>query len=176
MTKSSMWAPSPKAVEHDGYAVIAPVVDLAERAVRAGSAKEIEKQLAAAEEGLAVLRQEFPAWMASELADIETVWTYYKSGAEDGPKILFRKIHDMRGQASTFGFPLAGRAADLLCKLMDALERVPDSIIEAHLQTIRVIIHEQVTTDDHPVASEMIKSLEGLGHDMIKKALVSKPE
>lgn len=174
MTSSSAWDAQPKSVEHDDHAVIEPVKTLAERAVRGGMPKDIERQIAAAEESLAKLRQEFPAWMAAELEGIETVWRHYKSGAEDGPKLLFRKVHDMRGQAATFGFPLAGRAADSLCKLMDALKRVPDDVIEAHIQTIRVIIREQVNIEDHPLGVAMIKSLETLSDGLIKKALANK--
>jgi chemotaxis protein histidine kinase CheA len=173
MTSSGAWGEKLKSVEHEDYAVIVPVNTLAERAVRGGVPKDIERQIAAAEESLATLRQEFPAWMASELAGIEAVWQHYKSGAEDGPKLLFRKVHDMRGQAATFGFPLAGRAADNLCKLMDALKKVPDDIIEAHIQTIRVIIREQVNVEDHPLGIAMVQSLEGLGAGLIKKALTN---
>lgn len=174
MTSSSAWGNRPKSVEHEDYAVIEPVNELAERAVRGGMPKDIARQIAAAEESLAKLRQEFPAWMASELSGIEGAWVYYKSGAVDGPKLLFRKIHDMRGQAATFGFPLAGRASDNLCKLMDALKQVPDDIIEAHIQTIRVIIREQVNIEDHPLGVAMVKSLESLGDGLIKKALAGK--
>lgn len=168
------WGEQPRSVEHEDYAVIEPVNTLAERAVRGGMPKDIERQIAAAEESLAKLRQEFPAWMASELEGMEEVWKHYKTGAEDGPKLLFRKVHDMRGQASTFGFPLAGRAADTLCKLMDALQKVPDDIIEAHIQTIRVIIREQVNIEDHPLGVAMVESLEALGVGLIKKALANK--
>lgn len=175
MTSSNSWGPRPRSVEHEGYAEIEPVRELAERAVRGGTLRDVDRQIAAAEESLAKLRQEFPAWMASELADLETVWLHYQTGAEDGPKLLFRKVHDMRGQAATFGFPLAGRSADLLCKLMDALEKVPDSVIEAHLQAIRVIIREHVNIEDHPVAILMVKSLEKLGQDLVRKALANKP-
>jgi hypothetical protein len=174
MMSSGNWGNQPKSVEHDDHAVIEPVNNLAERAVRGGAPKDVERQIAAAEESLAKLRQEFPAWMASELSGIEGAWLYYKSGAEDGPKLLFRKIHDMRGQAATFGFPLAGRAADNLCKLMDALKQVPDDTIEAHIQTIRVIIREQVNIEDHPLGLAMIRSLESLGDGLIKKALANK--
>jgi hypothetical protein len=174
MMSSSNWGQQPKSVEHEDHAVIEPITTLSERAVRGGMPRDIERQIAAAEESLAKLRQEFPAWMASELSGIEDAWTYYKSGAEDGSKLLFRKIHDMRGQASTFGFPLAGRAADNLCKLMDALKQVPDDIIEAHIQTIRVIIREQVNIEDHPLGVAMVQSLEGLGAGLIKKALANK--
>jgi hypothetical protein len=170
---SSAFGPRPRTVEHDGHAVIEPVLDLAERAVTGGTTRDVDRMLAEAEQNLAVLKQEFPSWMASELSDFEEAWKLYKSGQPDGPKLLFRKSHDMRGQASTFGFPLAGRAADNLCRLLDAIETVPESIIEAHIQTIRVIIRQNINVEDHPIGIEMVGSLEKLGYGLIKKALDS---
>ena len=170
---SSDLGPRPRSVEHQSHTVIEPVLDLAKRAVTGGSARDVAQMLAEADQNLAVLKQEFPSWMASELADFEKAWELYQSGALGSSKLLFRKSHDMRGQASTLGFPLAGRAAENLCKLLDAIETVPETIIEAHIQTIRVIIRENINVEDHPVGLEMVASLETFGYALIKKALTS---
>jgi hypothetical protein len=170
MTQSRL-GKTPSSVEHETHSVIEPPRNLAERAITGGSARDVARILAEAEHSLASLRQEFPAWMASELSELESVLQHYKTGAEDGPHLLFRKVHDMRGHAATLGFPLAGRAADNLCKLLDALQRVPDSAIETHLHTIRIIIREKISIQDHPVALEMVISLEDLGQRLIQKAL-----
>ncbi len=171
MSASDPWRRAPSETEYDDHAVIAPVHDLAERAVRSGSSKDVDRLLAKAEEALAELRQEFPAWMAAEFEALEKAWAAHKAGAPDGKVQLFRRIHDMRGQASTFGYPLAGRAADMLCKLMDALQEVPPDVIEAHVQAIRVIIRDNVNTDDHPLGLQMIAALDELGIGLIRRAL-----
>jgi hypothetical protein len=164
----------PLTVEHDDHAVISPVRTLAERAARPGSSRDTERLLAQAEEQLASLRQEFPQWMAAEFDKVEQAWASLRTGASDGKARLFRAVHDVRGQASTFGYPLAGRAADGLCKLMDALDRVPDDVIEAHVQAMGVIVRENVNTDDHPVGIKMIAALENLGNGLIVRALRDK--
>jgi hypothetical protein len=169
----SRWGKNPSSIEHEHHSVIEPPRGLSERAITGGSARDVERILAEADLSLAALRTEFPAWMAAEFAEIESVWELYKTGVPDGPRLLFRKLHDMRGQAATFGFPLAGRAADNLCKLMDALQRVPDDAVETHLQTIRIIIRENISIDDHPVALQMVIGLENLGHNLIRKALAA---
>lgn len=153
------------------HSVIEPSFDLRERAVRAGSARDVDKLLAKAEAELAELKQEFPQWMLAELDELEKSWTAYRSGAPHARAGLFRRIHDLRGQASTFGFPLAGKAADLLCRLMDALQTVPADVIEAHIQAIRVIIRDKITTEDHAITVEMLKALDNLGHGLIVRAL-----
>lgn len=169
----SRWGQEPTSVDHEHHSVIQQPQALKLKAVTGGSSRDVEKMLADAESSLAALRQEFPAWMAAELADLEKTYAYYKTGAVDGPKQLFRKVHDMRGQASTFGFPLAGRAADNLCKLMDALHSVPEDVIETHLHTVRIIVRENINIEDHPIAQQMVIGLEKLGFGLIKKALAA---
>lgn len=176
MTSTSQWGEMPRSVIHDDHTVIEPVRELAARGVAAGSAVDIERMIAKAEHNLASLKQEFPAWMASEFTELQKAWTDYKADAPDAKRLLFRRVHDMRGQAATFGFPLAGRAADNLCKLMDAVEAVPIDIIEAHVQTINVIIRENINIEDHPVGIMMITELEKLGYGMIKNALLGRKD
>ncbi|MFY8038081.1 MAG: hypothetical protein ACOVN4_00230 [Bosea sp. (in: a-proteobacteria)] len=171
MSRHGDWGPRPRSEDHEDHSKIEPIRDLAERAVTGGTAADYERMMAQAEMNLASLKQEFPAWMASELADLETALTNYKSGVPDGAKLFFRKAHDMRGQAATFGYPLAGRAADCLCKLMDALERVPDDVIETHMNAIRIIIKMNINVVDHPVGTQMIDELEKLGYKLIRSAL-----
>lgn len=171
MTRYGNRAVQPASKTYADYEEIEPIRDLADRAVAAASPKELERTMAKAEAGLAELRRDFPVWMASELKDLEQMFVLYKAGAEDSEILLFRKAHDMRGQAATFGYPLAGRAADCLCRLMDALKRVPDDVVEAHMMAIRVIVRENVNVDDHRIGLEMIKGLEHLGHGLIQKAL-----
>ncbi|MCX7340673.1 MAG: hypothetical protein NT037_09130 [Hyphomicrobiales bacterium] len=161
----------PDWVDHGTHTVIAPVRDLAERAMTGGGARDVDAMLAKAEQNLASLKKDFPEWMATEFASLEEAWDNFKGKAPSSKALLFRKVHDMRGQAATLGYPLAGRAADSLCKLMDTLAVVPDSVIEAHIQTIRVIIRENVNVEDHPVGVMMIKALDKLSYDLIQQAL-----
>jgi hypothetical protein len=165
---------APREVEHADHSQFDPPRALAAKAARPGTAQDVDKMLAAAEAKLAELRTEFPAWMAAEFEGVEKAWADYKAGQPGSDKILFRRMHDVRGQAATFGYPLAGRAADYLCKLMDAIERVPDDIIEAHVQTIRVIIRENVNVDDHPLGLKLLEGLDTMGLNLIKRALSDK--
>ena len=176
MNSTSQWGEMPRSVDHGDHAVIEPVRKLAERGMTSGSAMDIEKMIAKAEQNLATLKQEFPVWMASEFTELQKAWADYKADVPDAKRLLFRRVHDMRGQAATFGFPLAGRAADNLCKLMDTVEAVPVDIIEAHVQTINVIIRENINIEDHPVGIMMIMELEKLGHAMIRNALLNKKD
>lgn len=165
------WGPTPKSKDYGDFQVIEPVRDLAEKAVRPGNQKDVDKMLAAAEAQLATMRTEFPVWMAAEVKELENAWSQYKAGAATGRQLLFRRMHDIRGQSATFGYPLAGRAADIMCKLLDAVGTVPDHVIETHIMTIQVIVRENVNTDNHPVGVPMIAALEKLSQKLVKDSL-----
>lgn len=169
------WGASPRMATFDDHAIIEPVRDLAVRASRPGTQKDVDKALAAAEAQLANLRTEFPVWMAAEVMELDKAWKAYQAGEANAVTMLFRRVHDIRGQAGTFGFPLAGRAADILCKLMDAVGEVPASIIEAHLYAIRAIVRDNVNTDNHPVGVPMIKALEKLSQKLVQDRLKGEP-
>lgn len=176
MTKAQAeWGASPRMATFEDHAIIEPVRDLANRVVRPGTSKDMDRALAAAEAQLANLRTEFPAWMAAEVAELDNAWRAYQAGEANAVTTLFRRVHDIRGQAGTFGFPLAGRAADILCKLMDSVGEVPASIIEAHLYAIRAIVRDNVNTDNHPIGVPMIKALEKLSQKLVQDRLAGTP-
>ncbi|MCW8915353.1 MAG: Hpt domain-containing protein [Magnetovibrio sp.] len=65
---------------------------------------------------LARLRQEFIETARDQLDEIEMYLDWLESGRDIGEEELFgvqRSIHNIKGQGSTFGFPLVGRIAHL---------------------------------------------------------------
>jgi hypothetical protein len=167
---------SPRETEHADHSIFDPPRALANKAARPGTPQDVDKMLAAADAKLAELRTEFPQWIAAEFELVEQAWAAYKADQPDAEKLFFRRMHDMRGQAATFGYPLAGRAADYLCKLMDAIQRVPDDIIEAHVQTIRAIIRQNINVDDHPMGVKLLEGLDTMGLNLIRKSLKDEPQ
>jgi chemotaxis protein histidine kinase CheA len=76
---------------------------------------------------------------------------------------LYRASHDLKGQASTFDFPLVARVASSLCKLTDdvtnALE-LPLALINAHVDAIKVIVREGVKDPTHQTGTVLAGELE----------------
>ncbi|MEG3618495.1 Hpt domain-containing protein [Magnetovibrio sp. PR-2] len=65
---------------------------------------------------LARLRQEFIETARDQIDEIETCLDWFESGRNIDSEELFgvqRSIHNIKGQGSTFGFPLVGRIAHL---------------------------------------------------------------
>lgn len=77
--------------------------------------------LARAEAALAALADSYLGWAAADLLRLEAALARLR--AEPGPeslRALFRIAHDMKGQASTFGYPLITDFANRLCRRIEA--------------------------------------------------------
>src|SRR5882672_425875 len=86
--------------------------------------------VARAEAALAELADDFSVWMDQECARLDIARNTVKaSGITPGNRdVLFRAVHDIKGQAATFGFPQVAPVADSLCRLIEHtpdIERLP---------------------------------------------------
>jgi len=58
---------------------------------------------------------------------------------------FFRAAHDIKGQAATFGYPLAAEVADSLCRLVEHApdqQCVPPALIDQHVDGVRAIMRK----------------------------------
>jgi hypothetical protein len=137
------------------------------RALRAGSPAEIARLLADAENALGALRGEFDRWLESESARLASLHDAFRAEPTRAfLDLVYRALHDMRGNAATFGNPLAGRIADAACKLIDSAGMVPEAIIAAHVQAIQAVIREKATEPSHPVGGLILAELSRLGRSL----------
>ncbi|HVZ92021.1 MAG TPA: hypothetical protein VG843_10235 [Rhizomicrobium sp.] len=84
---------------------------------------------------------------------------------------LFRASHDIKGQASTFEFPLAARVASSLCRLMEfvkAHETVPLALVDAHVTAIHIIFRDMIRDDSNRMASELAAELESQVEELVR--------
>jgi len=107
---------------------------------------EVVKQ---AEAALATLKGEFSNWMQAECDRLESARAaMHGAGATSTTfAMLFRAGQDIKGDAATLGFPLAGRIAGSLCRLLDHApdqHRIPLAIVDRHVEAIRAVVRENV--------------------------------
>jgi len=120
--------------------------------------------VARAEAALAEIANEFSSWMDAECERLDQA---RRKVATVGINVttrdeLFRAAHDIKGEAATFGFPVAGRVADSLCRLIEHspdLARVPLSLIEQHVDAVRAIIREAGLQDAETTATKLAARL-----------------
>ncbi|EJW13619.1 Hpt domain protein [Rhodovulum sp. PH10] len=119
-----------------------------------------EDPVAAAEKALAALSGEFADWMASESERLDTARRAIAAQGFDAARRteLFHAAHDIKGQAATFGFPLAAEAAAGLCRLIERTpegSRIPLVLVDQHVDAVRAIVREH----DAPAADATARAL-----------------
>src|SRR5690606_30583400 len=120
--------------------------------------------IARAEAALAELSGEFAGWMKAECdrLDFARLRIHERGLDKTGPEELFRAAHDIKGQAATFGYPAAAKAAESLCRLREHTPdpaRIPLSLIDQHVDGVRAIIREDVREHGTAIAAKLAHSL-----------------
>jgi chemotaxis protein histidine kinase CheA len=116
------------------------------------------------ESAMDTLKAEFTDWLASDVARLVEVRDRFavKPSAEHRAQ-LFRVAHDLKGQAETFGYPLIGRMAASLTKLLDELaggKPVPLGLADAHVAAIRIVFRDKIAAASDPTAAALASELE----------------
>jgi hypothetical protein len=117
-----------------------------------------------AEEAIGELKEEFAGWIIEDVDRlIETRNAYESQMNNDRLGYLYRAAHDLKGQATTFDFPLVARVASSLCKLTDETctgITIPFTLIDAHVDGIKVIVRDGIKDPTNQVASILAVELE----------------
>jgi chemotaxis protein histidine kinase CheA len=128
--------------------------------------------VARAEQALQELSSEFGAWMDTECDRLHAVRTDIHSQGlnEKTHGALFHAAHDLKGQATTYGFPLATEIADSLCRLIEHtpdMSRIPLALIDQHVDAIRAIVREQDRADAAEIGKSLLKRLRQVTDDFL---------
>ncbi|MCZ8314892.1 Hpt domain-containing protein [Phreatobacter sp.] len=117
-----------------------------------------------AEAALQELSSEFEDWMAKEVERLTKARDAIAATGFDAANraAVYTAAHDLKGEAATFGYPLAGRVAESLCALLDGIAddtRLPVALVLQHVDAIRAIVRENAKGTDHPVAVTLSERL-----------------
>jgi hypothetical protein len=134
--------------ESGDHAVIEPPRTLARKALvrrEPGDMTDAE-MIASAEQGVAALSSQFAGWITEEADRLAAALDAYSQAATAARRptweALFRSAHDLRGTARQFGYPVAGRVAATLCRLLESPngDEIPESILRRHVEAVRAIV------------------------------------
>jgi chemotaxis protein histidine kinase CheA len=117
-----------------------------------------------AEEALATLKGEFNDWMQKECDLLESARLALHSNGPTPATLeqIFRASHDIKGDAATLGYPLAGRLAGSLCRMVDNApnrRNVPLVLIDRHVEAIRAVVREKIRESSDPIVAEIAEQL-----------------
>jgi acetyl esterase/lipase len=134
-----------------------------------------ETAIRRAEQALKALSVNFNGWMEEAARNLrETRDTIRDTGAGEGrASAMHRAAHDIRGQATTFGFPLASRVGASLCLL---LENCPPALIhggpltplvDQHVDAVSAIVREGVTNAKQRTGEALAGELEAITEKLL---------
>lgn len=137
--------------------------------------------VARAEAALAELADDFSVWMDQECARLDIARNTIKaSGITPGNRdVLFRAVHDIKGQAATFGFPQVAPVADSLCRLIEHtpdIERLPLRLIDQHVDAIRAITHRNARGDSEMTAARLAERLRHVTDEFLRRENRDRPD
>jgi HPt (histidine-containing phosphotransfer) domain-containing protein len=129
--------------------------------------------VARAEKALAELSTEFSAWMESECDRLDKARNAVNTGGftKTNKEALFHAVHDIKGEAATFGFPAVAAAADSLCRLIEHTPdptRIPIKLVDQHVDAVRAIYREYSRSD----AVELATTLTGRLREVTDEFLI----
>lgn len=117
-----------------------------------------------AEDAVEDLRDEFAVWILNDVKQLLDARDVYEKQVDaTNLSNLYRTAHDLKGQASTFDFPLVARVASSLCKLTDDSNvsgDLPLTLIDAHVDAIKVIVRDGIKDPSNQMATILASELE----------------
>ena len=161
----------------DWFEVIDPPTNLKQKAVLKGIVDQpIDMEaLKRAEEALEDLSANFNNWMHEEVASlVKAAENVRGQKNEETLEELYHASHNVKGQAHTLGFPLAGLAAASLCRLIETLpekQRLPMELVDNHIKTVAAIVREDVRDMENKLGCALIDRLEDVTDDYLKQEL-----
>jgi HPt (histidine-containing phosphotransfer) domain-containing protein len=171
---------TPSVATYADHEVITPPHEL-RRAVAPAAAGDDDDPVARAEAALVELSSEFSSWMQSECERLETARKDvqrlgFNQKTHDG---LFRCVHDIKGEAATFGFPEAAGVAESLCRLLEHapdIAQIPLKLVDQHVDAMRAIIREHARPDVTIVAAALTQRLREVTDEFLKRENRHRPD
>jgi chemotaxis protein histidine kinase CheA len=162
MSKASQ---EPIETQYEDHKIIVPPHKLKSAIVHTSEPGDIAMDVVQkAEEALAQLKGDFGGWMQAECDQLDSARQDIRQNGPNATNLLllFRASHDIKGDAATLGYPMAGRLAGSLCRLVDHAPdrtRIPLVVVDRYVEAIRAIVREQIKELADPMVSEITEQL-----------------
>ena len=137
--------------------------------------------VARAEAALAELSGDFASWMHAECERLEAARldVRRKGLTEKTQDELFRAVHDIKGEAATFGFPAVAGAAESLCRLLEHTpdtSHIPLALVDQHVDAVRAIVREYARPDLAEIAGSLTRRLREVTDEFLRAENSDRPD
>jgi hypothetical protein len=118
-----------------------------------------------AEEAVSKLASQYREWVRGDLTKLRDTLVAAKAGgaARDAAYEQVRHVaHDLRGQGSTFGYPLVTRIAQSISHTLKgrAADADNDADLAAHVEAIAAVIEQDISDEGSDPAAHIIETLQ----------------
>lgn len=135
-----------------------------------------DTKYARAQHLLEQMEDEFIGWAEKYLSELKRA--VEAAGAEpDDAKIhlerIYRLSHDIKGQGTTFGYPLATEIGESLCQFVEKIEVAGETeiaVIVSHVDALSAIIHNRITADGGEIGREVTSGLKVAVDKLVSRA------
>jgi len=117
-----------------------------------------------AEKAVEELASQYSGWAADDIIKLRDILAEAENDASTHDARLhdiLRIAHDMRGQGSTFGFPLVTRIAGSLCTYLKTPDQgdIAINVVRAHIDALDKVIEHKVTDEVSATAVDILCTL-----------------
>lgn len=124
-----------------------------------------DEALARVNSALENMSGSFSAWLNEELDRLQGARMAARSDAWSSETLsaLASVTHDLKGIAGMYGYPLITQLAASLYRLLDAedgaIARAEYTLVEAHVDAMRVAARDDIRTDDNLIGLQVLTTL-----------------
>jgi chemotaxis protein histidine kinase CheA len=142
---------------------------------KVGSGGIDAKVLKRAEQVIEDMKEEFEDWIVKDVENLSRARQAFEAQrTETTLNTLYRAAHDLRGQASTFDFPLVARVAHSLANLTDGTGNgtgagLPMVLIDAHVDAIKLIVRDKIKDPANRMGTVLAGELEAKTNSYLEK-------
>lgn len=129
--------------------------------------------LARAEEATTLLKQNYTVWARE---DVEKGQRHLDDASGDPARArvhldgLYAVMHNVKGQGSSFGYPLVTRVAQSLCKLLGAKHDAGEPMMrvaQAHLDALKLVLEQKIEGSGGETGEKLAGKLEALTQELL---------
>lgn len=135
------------------------------RKVRVEQGVDPQNLIRRADNQVAKLAGEFEQIFAENILALGAAMTALRqSNGEDEDALgkLRSLLHDLRGQAGSFGYPLVSQVGDSACKFIDLSSEIGATEVEVlnmHVDALKAISQAKIKGDGGPIGAELMGGL-----------------
>lgn len=159
--------------------IIPPMEDLRRRAIKDGSpSNAYRRAIEAAEQAIEQLSSEFGDWINIELDRLtKTIVNLRQDGwQEEHADQLYTITHDLKGQATTLGYPTITEICDTLCNLLETIpdkQRLSLNVVEIFITSIKTIIDQCERNEENQKAKAISLGLRQMALKILQQEIAA---